>query len=397
MDSDVVIIGAGIIGLSTAYQLSSLMPNLKIIVLEKEIAPALHQSGRNSGVIHSGVYYKPDSLKAKLCISSRKQLLSFCKRYQIQYEQCGKIIVATENEELLQLEKILKRGSENGIACRYLSKNELYAREPHVNSACAIFVEDAGIIDFSLVCKALAGLVEEMGGKIFYSTPVHTIEPESNCLLIGSGSNTIKTRRLINCAGLFSDIVTRKCGISPPIRVVPFRGEYYKLRAGVRDFCQHLIYPVPDPRFPFLGVHLTRTIYGDVECGPNAVLALAREGYSWSDISIPDILDISSYPGFWRLTAKHWKTGVSECLRSVSKKRFCSSLQKLVPSIRESNLVRTKSGVRAQAVFKSGLLADDFIIEEGVHSIHVLNAPSPAATSSLAIGSYIANLQRQHL
>jgi L-2-hydroxyglutarate oxidase len=393
MQADITIIGAGIVGLSTAYHLCHSHPNLKVVVLEKEPTVARHQSGHNSGVIHSGIYYKPGSFKAQFCMTARRKLIDFCRRFDIAYDICGKIILATEESEYDAFEALLLRGRENGVICRELSQSELRMREPHVAPGRAILVEEAGIVDYVAVCEKLKELIIEKGGVLLYNSPFIGLKEVAGHLSIKTPAGIIDTARLINCAGLYADRIAKVCQVQSSLQIVPFRGEYYSLAPAATPYCQHLIYPVPDARFPFLGVHLTRMISGGVECGPNAVLALAREGYRWRDIHVGELLEILAFKGFQQLMRKHWRTGLGECRRSLSKRQFCASLQKLVPNLKPSDIHRGQAGIRAQAISPDGTLADDFIIEEGLLSIHVLNAPSPAATSSLEIGRHIAQKQ----
>ena len=389
---DIVISGAGIIGLSTAYQIQKRYPNKSILLIEKESKIGQHQSGHNSGVIHSGIYYPPGSLKAKNCLRGYELLLNFCRSNNVNHEICGKVIVATKSSELAGLEKIRKRGEENGLErLRFLSPGELKEKEPNVNSKKALFVPQTGIVDFKQMMQALKENIEASGGKFLFNSQVSQIKTNGKAT-ITAGSESIKADLFINCSGLYSDMVCRNAGIKTDVRIVPFRGEYYKIKEERQHLVKNLIYPVPDPNFPFLGVHFTRMIGGGIEAGPNAVLAYAREGYKKSDVNIGELIATLSWPGFQKVAAKYWKTGVGEFWRSYSKSAFTKALQELVPDIRKEDLIPGGSGVRAQACDRNGGLLDDFRIQQNQSSIHVLNAPSPAATSSLSIGEYISNL-----
>jgi len=390
--SDILIVGAGIVGLSVAYRITELRPELSITILEKEGRFALHQTGRNSGVIHSGIYYKPGSLKALNCREGRKQLISFCSAFGIPFEICGKVIVATALSQLERLNRLYERGKQNGINCRIISKAELLEAEPHVSGVAAIHVPETGIIDFTEVCRVLAEKIIALDHQIVFSSPVVRIKKMSNEIIAETPKGTFKSGFLINCAGLQSDRVLKLSGRLPEDRIIPFRGEYYALTPSARFLCRNLIYPVPDPEFPFLGVHFTRMIDGGVECGPNAVLAMAREAYRKTDCNWRDILNMISFPGFWKMAAKYWKTGLGEYWRSLYKSAFVRALQQLIPDIRSSDLIPAESGVRAQAVSPTGIMVDDFRIIEDERSVHVLNAPSPAATASLNIGLHIARI-----
>lgn len=384
---NVVIVGAGIVGLSTAYALRRLHPRATITILEKEAEPALHQTGRNSGVIHSGVYYKPGSAKAVNCRLGRELLLDFCRKYEVEFELCGKVVVATDKAQLETLSELLSRGRENGVSCRILETEELRQREPHVSALKALYVEDAGIVDYRAVCRKLIEITEP---HLMTGSEVQEVVRSNGRLIVCSTGGDFSCDRLINCAGLQSDRVSRQTGASPPLKIVPFKGEYYRLKDSAQHFCRSLIYPVPDTKFPFLGVHLTRMIGGGVFAGPNAVLALGREAYGRGDANLSDLLETLSYRGFWRLAARHWRMGVDEMLRSLSKALFVKALQKLCPEIRGHHLISAGSGIRAQAVRPNGQLEDDFQIVGDHQVTHVLNAPSPAATASLAIGQEIA-------
>lgn len=391
---DVLIVGGGIVGLSTAMQLKEQRtPNWRIAVVEKEPELAEHQTGHNSGVIHSGIYYRPDSQKAKFCVAGLQALLNFCDENEIEYEQCGKVIVATNQEEAGRLETLQERGVANGVrGLEMIGPERLKEIEPHAAGIQALWAPYTGIIDYRKVALAYANRFQQSGGDIFTSAPVSKITRLSDGLVAETPSGELKAKHLINCAGLYADRVAAMMGESVDVRIIPFRGEYFTLRPESHHLVKGLIYPVPDPRFPFLGVHYTRTINGQVEAGPNAVLALRREGYRKTDWDLAESLETFTYPGFWKMSAKYWKIGMQEMRRSYSKNIFVRDLKKLLPEIQAEDLAPGGSGVRAQAVSRSGALLDDFSILRGKDAVHVLNAPSPGATSSLAIGSHIADL-----
>ncbi|MCB1156452.1 MAG: L-2-hydroxyglutarate oxidase [Leptospiraceae bacterium] len=387
---DCVIIGAGIVGLGTAYALKKRKPNWKIIILEKEDSICKHQSGHNSGVIHSGIYYKPGSLKADNCKSGYKLLLDFCKQHAIKHEICGKIIVANSEEEIVSLHKIQERGIANGLdGLRYLSEEEIQEREPCVRAKKALLVPQAGIVHYPEVGQKLAELLLKEGVEFAYSEEVKSVRQKNGLEVVGS-KHIYTTKKLISCAGLYSDKILSNIHKNSAM-IIPFRGEYFTLKEDKRSLVQHLIYPVPDPRFPFLGVHFTRRINGEIEAGPNAVLAFRREGYTKKDISVREFSEILFFPGFYKMAAKYWKTGMGEMWRSFSKASFTRALQTLVPAIQESDLVKGGSGVRAQAVDREGNLLDDFSFQQVAEGFFLLNAPSPAATSSLSIGEMICD------
>ena len=387
---DFVVVGGGIVGLSTARALLGRHPGARLAVVEKEGGWARHQTGHNSGVIHSGIYYKPGSLKARFCIEGARALVEFCQERSIDYEICGKVIVATEPAELRLLDNLHERGLQNGLAVEKLDAGQLKEAEPHASGLAALRVPSTGIVDYARVAGAFAKLVEEEGGQLLTGTTVQGISEGGTVVEVRTNRGTIRARTLVNCAGLHSDRVARLCGVDPGTKIVPFRGEYYKLRSERRYLVKNLIYPVPNPNFPFLGVHFTRSVEGMVEAGPNAVLGLAREGYKKTDFVLKDFVEELTYPALWRLARTNWRTGVGEIHRSLSKKAFVRGLQKLVPEVREGDVVPIAAGVRAQALTKEGKLVDDFLISEGENSIHVLNAPSPAATASIPIGEEIA-------
>ncbi len=387
---DVAVIGGGIVGLAAAYQLSRRVPGRKIVVLEKEQSLAQHQTGRNSGVIHSGVYYKPGSLKARNCREGKLALESFCQAEGVAYETCGKVIVAVNHAEIPALQRIYERGVANGVECALIGRERLKELEPHAAGVGALHVPEAGIVDYPGVCTRLAERIRESGGEIVLGARVLGVNPAGDALAISTTAGDRLAKQVVNCAGLHSDRVARMTGAQPDARIVPFRGEYYELHPSAHHLCKNLIYPVPDPRFPFLGVHFTRMVLGGVECGPNAVLAFAREGYRKSDVNLTDLADALTYPGFLRMAARHWRMGLGEIWRSISKRAFVRALQRLIPEIKSDDLEPAPAGVRAQAVTREGGLVDDFLFVESERVLNVCNAPSPAATASLAIGQAIA-------
>lgn len=389
---DVIIVGAGIVGLATSYQLLKKKPDLKILILEKESDIAKHQTGNNSGVIHSGIYYKPGSLKALNCREGYQKLLEFCDENSIMYEICGKIIVATSENEIPQLHNLFERGLRNGLdKIKKLSKEELKDYEPAVNGIAGIYVPYTGIIDYKEVSKKLLEKILNTGGEIKFNAKVSNIKNSNGLVKVRTYDEEYSTKFLVTCAGLFSDRLARLTNPNLPLRIIPFRGEYYELKEEKRHLVGNLIYPVPDPNFPFLGVHFTRMIDGKVEAGPNAVLAFKREGYKKSDLNLKDIVETLSWKGFRIVAKKYWKVGLGEFQRSLSKHAFTKALQRLIPEIQESDLIRGGSGVRAQACDLNGNLIDDFYFVENRNVIHVCNAPSPAATASLSIGNFITN------
>lgn len=393
MKYDYVIVGGGIVGLASAYHILKLQPSAKLAVLEKESAVAAHQTGHNSGVIHSGIYYKPGSLKAKNCIDGYNMMVDFCKEHGIKFDLCGKLIVAVDDSELPELEKLYKRGHENGLTqITYLNKEQIADYEPHLNGVKAIHVPYTGIIDYTEVCEKLAELVIQMGGEIYLNHKAEDIHVETDYTQVITPLKTFTTSMLVNCAGLYCDKVAELAGEETDTKIIPFRGEYYMLKPEKRHLVKNLIYPVPDPNFPFLGVHFTRMIHGDVEAGPNAVFAFKREGYHKSDVDLEEMFESLAWPGFQKVAAKYWKTGMGEFYRSFSKAAFTKALQRLIPELQEDDLIPAEAGVRAQACDRTGGLLDDFKIIERANAIHVLNAPSPAATSSLSIGKTIAGL-----
>jgi L-2-hydroxyglutarate oxidase len=388
--TDVAIIGGGIIGLATAYQITRQYPGRRVVVLEKEPDLAHHQTGHNSGVLHSGIYYKPGSMKAINCRAGKKAMEEFCAAEGIAYEICGKVIVAVDESELPALERIFDRGQANGVSCEVIDKHRLAELEPHAAGVRAIHVPEAGIVDYRQVCERLAERVREREGEVCTATRVIDIRKNGQGVIVSTTAADIETLVVINCAGLQCDRVTAMSGEQPAAKIVPFRGEYFALKPDVHHFCKNLIYPVPDPSFPFLGVHFTRMIDQSVECGPNAVLAFAREGYKKTDLNIADLAESLTYPGFLRMAAKYWRMGMGEMWRSVSKRAFVRALKRLLPEIEAEHLEPAPAGVRAQAVSRDGSLVDDFLIQETERVINVGNAPSPAATASLNIGKLIA-------
>jgi L-2-hydroxyglutarate oxidase len=390
---DCLIVGGGIVGLATALNILESKPELNVAVMEKEDRVAKHQTGNNSGVIHSGVYYKPGSLKALNCIRGYEMLLDFANKHNIPYDLCGKVIVATRTEELPLLENVYKRGIENGLTkIRKITAEEIRGYEPHCTGLAGIHVPYTGIIDYGRVAEVIREQIELKGGRVILNAKVDAINPKNNGAEVHAAGKTYTTKLVVNCAGLFSDRIAGLTEKNLDVRIVPFRGEYYELREDKRYLVKSLIYPVPDPNFPFLGVHFTKMIGGGVEAGPNAVFAFKREGYKKSDVKLSDVWDSLSWPGFRKVALKYWETGLGEYYRSFSKAAFTKALQKLVPEVQENDLVPAGAGVRAQACDRTGGLLDDFKITENEIAINVLNAPSPAATSSLSIGKTVSEL-----
>lgn len=395
---DIVIVGGGIVGLATAWQLLKLNPGLRIAVIEKEKEVAAHQTGHNSGVIHSGIYYKPGSLKAQNCIRGYQMMIDFCSEYGVPYDKCGKLIVAVDENEIPELDKLYKRGHENGLnEIKYVEQNQIAEYEPHLRGVKAIRVPYTGIIDYAHVCVMLHKLVTEAGGEVISGYAVEHIREEHALVYITTAQQTVTARMMINCAGLYCDKIAQMSGEETDTRIIPFRGEYFMLREDKRYLVKNLIYPVPDPNFPFLGVHFTRMIDGSVEAGPNAVFAFKREGYNKEDVDVKELFESITWPGFQKVAMKYWKTGMGEFYRSFSKAAFTKALQRLIPEVQEDDLIPAEAGVRAQACDKTGGLIDDFKIIERERFIHILNAPSPAATSSLSIGLTIAELALKRL
>ncbi len=386
---DFAIIGGGIVGLSTGMALGKRYPNARILVLEKESQWAFHQTGNNSGVIHSGIYYKPGSFKAKFCRDGCQSMVEFCQEHGIDYEICGKVIVATDKEELPRLENLYQRGLDNGIEVKRISAEEVKEIEPHVSSVGGIHVLSTGIANYKQVCLKYAEIIERQGGELRLNTKVEKIVSSGKNQVLETNKGAFETRFVINCGGLHSDRLAKLGKVDPQAKIVPFRGEYYELIPEKRYLVKGLIYPVPNPDFPFLGVHFTRMIDSSVHAGPNAVLSLKREGYKKTDFNLGDFAEVMTYPGFWKLAAKHADEGIKEIIRSFSKAAFTKSLQKLIPEVQAEDLIPTHAGVRAQALMNDGKLVDDFLIIHGQNSVHVCNAPSPAATSSIEIGKAI--------
>jgi (S)-2-hydroxyglutarate dehydrogenase len=389
----VIIIGGGVVGLAVALEITRRFPGQSLLLIEKEDRVARHQSGHNSGVIHSGVYYKPGSLKARLCVAGSAAMVEFCRRYDVPHEVCGKVIVATHPEEIPRLEQLRQRGIANGLkGLRLIGPEELREFEPYARGLQALVVPSTGVTDYALVCEKYSELIADNGGQVLTSARAFGIHRTANEIAVETSRGAFAATSLINCAGLFSDRISRMAGDEPGVMIVPFRGEYYDLVPDRASLVQALIYPVPDPQFPFLGVHFTRRITGKVDAGPNAVLAFAREGYRRRNLNIHDMADSFAFPGFWRMAGKHWRNGCSEWYRSLSKAAFVRALQSMVPEIREKDLVPGGSGVRAQALKPDGALVDDFQFVTSGKVLHVLNVPSPAATASLMIGREIVDL-----
>lgn len=395
---DILVIGAGIVGLSSAMEATRRFPQLRVAVLEKETEPARHQSGHNSGVIHSGIYYKPGSLKARLCVEGAAAMVEFCRHHEIAHEICGKVIVATSEAELPRLEELRRRGTANGLqGVRELGPEQLRELEPHSAGIRALHVPSTGITDYPAVCRKYAEIIIANGGKLFTGTEVTGMVRHGRELVLETTRGEFAANYVINCAGLHSDRVVRMAGQRPEVMIIPFRGEYYELVPESEGLVRSLIYPVPDPALPFLGVHFTRHVHGGVEAGPNAVLAFSREGYRHSDTDTGDVLTMLTFPGFWRMGMKQWRTGADEFYRSLSKEAFTRALQKLLPEIRSEDLKTGGAGVRAQAVRRDGSLLDDFYFVQGENMLHVCNVPSPAATASLPIGRAVVDMAAQAL
>ncbi len=390
---DVIIVGGGIVGLATALKILEKKPNINLLLLEKEAKLSAHQTGNNSGVIHSGIYYKPGSLKAINCRKGYNQLLAFCDKENIKYDLCGKVIVATEINQLSSLETLIERGKLNGLkGITKITKEELAEIEPHVKGLAGIKVPETGIIDYKEVSSKYAEIIKKSGGIIHTAEKVLKITPQKESVIVETSKDSYESKLLVNCAGLYSDKVAKMTGQEINVKIIPFRGEYFKVKKEKHHLVNNLIYPVPDPAFPFLGVHFTRMIGGGIEAGPNAVLAFAREGYKKLQISLPELTETLMWPGFQKVAAKYWATGFGEMYRSFSKSAFTKALQKLIPEIQKNDLEQGGAGIRAQACDRNGGLIDDFLIYENKFAVNVCNAPSPAATSSLAIGETISDL-----
>jgi L-2-hydroxyglutarate oxidase len=389
--ADVAIIGGGIVGLATAYHVTRTYPGKKLIVLEKERELAQHQSGHNSGVLHSGIYYKPGSLKAVTCRAGRRAMQAFCAEHGIPLEVCGKVIVATREDELPRLAALFQRGQANGVRCELIGPERLRDLEPFATSGIqAIHVPEVGIVDYQRVCRKLAELLVAAGNQVLTGARVQQFRHDGDGLVLETTAGPVRTRHAINCGGLHSDRLARLSGQRPGCTIVPFRGEYYALKASASHYCRNIIYPVPDPQFPFLGVHFTRRLDGSRECGPNAVLALSREGYTWRRINLRDLAEMLRCPALWKVMARHWRMGAGEVWRSLSKSAFVKALGRRLPAIRSQDLEPAPAGIRAQALSDDGQLIDDFLIVESERVISVCNAPSPGATASLEIGRLIA-------
>ena len=395
MKYDFIIVGGGIVGLATGLRILEARLGTKLLLLEKEDSLGRHQTGHNSGVLHAGLYYKPGSLKAKLAVEGLREMVSFCQTHKVTHEQCGKIVVATAPDELPRLEKLMERGVANGLkGLRKLSSEEIREIEPHAAGLAAIHVPEEGIVDYAGVVEAMAKEIRNMGGEVRTGEQVEGLKGAGGMWRVETSSETYETSQVVACAGLHSDRIVSRSGMNPSAKIMPFRGEYYMIRKERQSLVRNLIYPVPDPQFPFLGVHFTRMVKGGVEAGPNAVLAMAREGYTWGDINIRDLGESLSFLGLWKFMLKYPSLCSYEIWRSISRREFCRSLQKLVPEIREQDLETGSAGVRAQAMSSDGSLVEDFSFVEGPGILHVVNAPSPAATASLAIGAEIARRLR---
>jgi L-2-hydroxyglutarate oxidase len=390
MNYDAIIVGGGIVGLATAYRLLEAKPELKILLLEKEAKLAAHQTGNNSGVLHSGLYYKPGSEKARMSVEGLKQITAFCRAHGVAHEICGKIVVATEASELPRLENLWERGNANGLlGLQKLNPAQIKEIEPHAAGLAAIRVPQEGIVDYPGVCEKLGELIRQAGGEIKLNVRVEKIISDGGGKVVETSAGTFRAKFVVTCGGLHSDRLVRAAGQKPAAKIIPFRGEYYQIKKERQHLVRHLIYPVPDPKFPFLGVHFTRLVHGGIEAGPNAVLAFAREGYKWSNVNLRDLTESLCFPGLWKFLAKYPSLCGYEIRRSLSRAEFTRSLQKLVPEIREDDLETGGAGVRAQAMTPDGKLVEDFHFEAAPGILHVVNAPSPAATAALAIGQTI--------
>ena len=389
---DIVIIGGGIVGCAAAMALQK-ESDFKILIIETEDKLAPHQTGNNSGVIHSGLYYKPGSLKARNCTEGRKLLYNFCKEHNIKFERCGKLVIAVTEDETNPLNDLYERGIANGLnGLKKLTADELKDYEPRVSGTAGLFVPQTGIVDFLQVTNSYAKIIKDAGGEIETNCRFISVSKSGEELILRTTRGDIKSKFLVNCGGLYSDRIAKACGVNPSLQIIPFRGEYFKLKEEKEHLIKNLIYPVPDPKFPFLGVHFTRMINGGIEAGPNAVLAFKREGYNKTDFSFKDVSALLTYPGFWKMALKYYNMGFGEFYRSFNKKAFVKALQKLVPDVQLSDITKGSAGVRAQALEPNGKLVDDFRIAEAKRMVHVLNAPSPAATASISIGNRIAQM-----
>jgi (S)-2-hydroxyglutarate dehydrogenase len=388
--ADYILIGGGIVGLASAAALLGREPRARLLLLEKEDSWAAHQTGHNSGVIHSGIYYKPGSLKARLAREGNRSMVEFCRQHGLAHRVCGKVIVASRPEQVPLLDNLLQRGEQNQLQVERLNPDQVREIEPHVRCLAGLRVPSTGIVDYRAVCQKLADLIRAQGADLHLRTRVLAIREQSSGPVVETTQGAFEGALLVNCAGLHSDRIARLSGVDPKARIVPFRGEYYELRPDRRDLVKTLIYPVPNPAFPFLGVHFTRMIDGSVHAGPNAVLSFKREGYRKTDFNLRDFAEVMGFPGFWKLVARNATEGLKEMVRSFSKGQFVRSLQELVPDVQSDDLVPSAAGVRAQALLPDGSLVDDFLILDAPHAVHVCNAPSPAATASLEIGKAIA-------
>ena len=388
---DIVIIGGGIVGLATAYRLSQTYPDLQCAILEKEDAVATHQTGRNSGVIHSGIFYTPGSLKAENCREGRQQLVDFCEQHEVDYEICGKVIVAATEDEVPELERIQEKGRQNQIESTRIGPERLRELEPHTRGVAALHVPSSGIVDYIGMAQAMAREVEDHGYDIYTGAAVQDLDVSPKGVVCHTTAGSVRGRLVVNCAGLYADKIAQMSGQDPQAQIVPFRGEYYELVPERQHLCNNLIYPVPNPDFPFLGVHFTRMIEGHIECGPSAVLAFAREGYTFTDVNWAELWETLTYPGFVKLSTTHWRKGLYEMVQSLSKETYVQAAQHLIPEVQADDFVPSPSGVRAQAVRRDGTLVDDFLIRATDRVVNVINAASPAATASLQIGNHIMN------
>jgi len=390
---DLLIVGAGIVGLATALEATRRFPEMRVVVVEKENRVAAHQTGHNSGVIHSGIYYKTGSLKARNCVAGAASMKRFCREHGIAYEECGKLVVATSEEEVPRLIALHERGNANGVpGLRMMERDEFREIEPHCEGLRALLVPSTGIVDYTVVAQKYAELIQRAGGKIILGAKVVGLHADNGVNIVETAAGTFRARYSVNCAGLYSDAITRMAGVQTKLEIVPFRGEYYEVRPERRHLIRNLIYPVPDPRFPFLGVHFTRRVNGSVEAGPNALLAFRREGYTGAEPNLTEAVETLRFPGFWKMARKYWRMGMAEQYRSWVKSAFTRALQKMVPELQESDLAPGGSGVRAQAVDANGNLLDDFYFVHSGRMIHVCNVPSPAATASLEIGREIVEM-----
>ncbi|HVP54570.1 MAG TPA: L-2-hydroxyglutarate oxidase [Candidatus Eisenbacteria bacterium] len=391
--TDLLIIGAGIVGLATAVEYSRRFPGQRLLVVEKEDRVAAHQTGHNSGVIHSGIYYRTGSLKARNCVAGCASMKRFCAEHAIPYEECGKLVVATAADEVPRLKQLHERGVANGVpGLRLLDRDQFLELEPHADGICALHVPTTGIVDYKLVAAKYAELIEQAGGEFVFRAKVTGLREDGDANLVETAAGAFRAAYVINCAGLYSDAITRMAGCKTDLEIIPFRGEYYEVKPARRWLVRNLIYPVPDPRFPFLGVHFTRHIDGSVEAGPNALLAFRREGYSGSDVDLTETVEMLQWPGFWKMARKYWKMGAAEQYRAWLKPAFTRALQQMVPDLTADDLMPGGSGVRAQAVDRNGNLLDDFCFVHSRRMIHVCNVPSPAATASLEIGREVVDM-----